>query len=151
MIEDDDIEQVRVKCPECGHLFITHAVGDACVCEECDERFRRFPAIVSGPGDEDPREIVCLVGSREADRVFLSEKERLTLDGAVVFTPGVYGRVTSNAEVVDDIHREKIRMADRVHVITDETDLDRETSAQIAFARRHDKEITYRSGRKPVR
>ena len=38
--------EVTVECPDCGHKFTVHPMGDMTICEECDSRFNRFTNIV---------------------------------------------------------------------------------------------------------
>jgi len=46
------MNNIIVKCPDCGHEFETHDVGDRCECESCGETFWRFQNIVKSDDDE---------------------------------------------------------------------------------------------------
>jgi protein-arginine kinase activator protein McsA len=39
---------VVVQCPECGHEFETHDLGDLVGCGKCDSSFERFDNIIEG-------------------------------------------------------------------------------------------------------
>jgi|SRR5579871_562676 len=105
------------------------------------------PSVSSGRGARLP--IITLCGSTR----FLDEFDRinreLTLKGNVVLSVGAkahhgFGDVSkSKKELLDRIHREKIDLSDEIFVINKNGYIGPSTSAEIRYAKKHKKRISY--------
>lgn len=97
----------------------------------------------------DRPEIVCLCGSTRFEETFHAENRRLTLAGAIVLTVGVFGHddeetVTADQKArLDALHKRKIDLADRVHVLNVDGYVGESTRSEVAYARRHDVPVTW--------
>lgn len=101
-------------------------------------------------------EVITLCGSTKFKAEFMSENQRLTMAGAVVISLGVFGHTdlpdydwTTDASdlkrTLDGLHFQKIRMADRVHVIDRDGYVGESTAREIAYAESLGKPVTYLS------
>lgn len=85
-------------------------------------------------------EVVCLVGSTKFIDVFRSEEKRLTMEGKVVLsvatTKEEFGIIDDSPEkeMLTEIHRRKISMSDRIHVINPNGYCGLHTEEEINFA-----------------
>ena len=68
--------------------------------------------------------IITLCGSTTFKEEFLSEQKRLTLEGNIVISVGLFGHSGDNEawsddtkEMLDDMHKRKIDLADEIFVI----------------------------------
>lgn len=99
----------------------------------------------------DNPEIVCLCGSTKFEDEYHEENERLTRDGKIVLTVGVFGHSEDvdlsddEKEMLDFLHKKKIDLADRVHVINVNQHVGESTESEIEYAKQLDKRITYRN------
>lgn len=97
----------------------------------------------------DRPEIVCLCGSTRFEDTFHAENRRLTLAGAIVLTVGVFGHDDAETITVDQkdrldaLHKRKIDLADRVHVLNVDGYIGESTRSEVAYARRHDVPVTW--------
>ncbi len=91
------------------------------------------------PNVENP-EVVCLCGSTRFKDEFESENQRLTLTGKIVLTVGVFGHADDieftdeDKEMLDALHKRKIDMADRIHVIDVDGYIGESTESEIKYA-----------------
>lgn len=120
------------------------------------------PTVASPAGqDEGAAEVVTLCGSTKFKIEFLAEAQRLTIDGCVVISLGVFGHTdlpeydwTTDASDLkrrlDCLHFQKIRMADRVHVIDPGGYIGESTAREIEYARSLRKPVTYLSRPAPA-
>lgn len=98
---------------------------------------------------DDRPEIVCLCGSTRFKDEYLVENERLTLDGKIVLSVGVFGHADGvtlterDKEQLDGLHKRKIDLADRIHVINPDGYVGDSTRSEIEYAREHDVSITW--------
>ena len=95
-------------------------------------------------------EIVCLCGSTRFEETYREENERLTREGKIVLSVGVFGHADDGPDLsedekaaLDELHERKIDLADRVHVINVDGYVGDSTRSEIAYARAHDVPITW--------
>lgn len=97
---------------------------------------------------DDP-EIVCLCGSTRFKERFRSENERLTRAGKIVLTVGVFGHdddvklSNEEKEMLDELHKRKIDLADRVHILNVDGYVGDSTESEIEYARDTGTEVTF--------
>lgn len=101
--------------------------------------------------------IVTLCGSTRFKEAFLEAQKRLTLEGYIVISVGLFGHSgdsevwegmaentrTRTKEMLDDMHRRKIDMADEIYVINVDDYIGESTRGEIAYAREHGKIVRY--------
>ena len=99
--------------------------------------------------------IVCLCGSTRFWQHFRDEGLRLTLEGKIVLSIGIAAPdsvVLANPqtkagiaqkEMLDELHKRKIDLADEVYVLNVGGYIGKSTRGEIAYAQQHDKEITW--------
>jgi hypothetical protein len=94
-------------------------------------------------------EVVCLCGSTKFKNEFTAENERLTLDGKIVLTVGIFGHADDiefdddEKEMLDALHKRKIDLADRVHVINVNNYIGDSTESEIDYAEERGIPVTY--------
>jgi len=102
-------------------------------------------------------EVVTLCGSTRFKDEFMKEQKRLTLEGKIVISVGLFGHsgdnevwegmsedtLTKTKEMLDDMHKRKIDMADSIHVINVGGYIGSSTKSEIEYAKNHNKKITY--------
>lgn len=97
-------------------------------------------------------EVITLCGSTRFKDDFIKAQEFLTLDGCIVISVGVFGHadnkyeheITSETkEMLDDMHKCKIDMADSIFVINKGDYIGQSTAAEIAYAQATGKQIHY--------
>lgn len=92
--------------------------------------------------------VITLCGSTRFRTEFEEINKRLTLEGNVVISVGCFGHagdVFTNEQKVmlDDIHRQKIEMADEIFVINKDSYIGKSTRAEIEYAEKLGKKINY--------
>ena len=94
--------------------------------------------------------IITLCGSTKFKDDFIKAQKELTLRGNIVISVGLFGHSGdeeawegSNKEMLDRMHKEKIRMADAIYVINKDGYIGKSTKSEIEFARSLGKEILY--------
>lgn len=93
----------------------------------------------------DRPEIVCLCGSiRFADAMRAANRD-LTLAGVIVLAPGEADEVISDEQktALDELHRRKIDLADRVLVVNPGGYVGESTNREIAYARAAGKPVSF--------
>lgn len=96
-------------------------------------------------------EVVCLCGSTRFKDEYIREQKRLTLEGKIVLTVGLFGHADDvdllerDKEMLDELHKRKIDRADRVHVIDVNGYVGDSTSSEIKYAERRGIPITWYS------
>ncbi len=92
--------------------------------------------------------VVALCGSTRFKEEFLEEQKRLTLEGNVVISVGLFGHSgdnevwenmpedtkTETKHMLDDIHKQKIDMADCIYVINPGGYIGKSTWSEISYA-----------------
>ena len=94
--------------------------------------------------------IITLCGSTRFKDEFLSEQKRLTLEGNIVISVGLFGHSgdrevwsDSTKEMLDDMHKRKIDLADEIFVINVGGYIGSSTRSEIEYAVSTDKPISY--------
>lgn len=93
--------------------------------------------------------VITLCGSTRFKDDFIRLQKELTLVGNIVISVGVFGHAESEIitdeqkEMLDDIHKEKIKMSDAIYVINRNGYIGSSTKSEIDFARQLNKEIIY--------
>ena len=94
--------------------------------------------------------IITLCGSTKFKEEFLTEQKRLTLEGNIVISVGLFGHsgdaeamLESTKEMLDDMHKRKIDMADEIFVINPGRYIGTSTKSEIEYAKKIGKPISY--------
>lgn len=97
---------------------------------------------------DDP-EVVCLCGSTRFKDQYRAENRRLTMAGKIVLSVGLFGHADGHEftdeekEMLDVLHKRKIDLADRIHVINVGGYIGDSTQSEIEYARETGTKITY--------
>ena len=101
--------------------------------------------------------VITLCGSTRFKDAFMEAQKRLTLEGNIVISVGLFGHsgdqevwdgmdegtLSKTKEMLDDMHKRKIDMADEIFVINVGGYIGDSTRAEIEYAKKHDKEVKY--------
>ena len=94
--------------------------------------------------------VVTLCGSTRFKEQFLEAQKRLTLEGNIVISVGLFGHSGDNEvwtegtkEMLDDMHKRKIDMADEIFVINVGGYIGSSTRSEIEYAQAHGKTVNY--------
>ncbi|MBR6689466.1 MAG: hypothetical protein IKL68_05570 [Clostridia bacterium] len=101
--------------------------------------------------------VITLCGSTKFKDEFLREQKRLTLDGNIVISVGLFGHsgdkevwenmdegtLTKTKEMLDDMHKRKIDMADEIFVINVNGYIGESTKSEISYAESTGKTVNY--------
>ena len=94
--------------------------------------------------------VITLCGSTRFKDQFLEAQKRLTLEGNIVISVGLFGHsgdedvwTEGTKEMLDNMHKRKIDMADAIYVINVGGYIGESTRSEIDYATRHGKEILY--------
>ena len=101
--------------------------------------------------------IVTLCGSTRFKNEFMEVQKRLTLEGNIVISVGLFGysgdsavwenlddgTLTKTKEMLDDMHKRKIDMADEIFVINVGGYIGDSTRSEIEYAKVHGKKVNY--------
>lgn len=94
--------------------------------------------------------VITLCGSTRFKDEFLRIQKKLTLEGHIVISVGLFGHSgdneswnIDNKEMLNDMHRSKIDMADEIFVINVGGYIGESTKSEIAYAESKGKTITY--------
>lgn len=94
--------------------------------------------------------IITLCGSTRFKEQFLEAQRRLTLDGNIVISVGLFGHSGDEEvwkpgvkEMLDDMHLRKIDLADEIFVINVDGYVGESTRREIAYAKQMGKCVTY--------
>lgn len=94
--------------------------------------------------------VITLCGSTKFKDEFLREQKRLTLEGNIVISVGLFGHSGDNEvfdegvkEMLDDMHKRKIDMADEIFVINVNGYIGSSTKSEIEYALTNNKIVTY--------
>lgn len=99
--------------------------------------------------------VITLCGSTKFKDEFLDMQAKLTLEGNIVISVGVFGHAgdadkyginylsSDEKTMLDDIHKRKIDMADAICVINKNGYVGESTRSEIAYAREHGKEVMW--------
>jgi hypothetical protein len=101
--------------------------------------------------------VITLCGSTKFKDVFLEVQKRLTLEGKIVISVGLFGHsgdnevwegkaedvVTETKKMLDDMHKRKIDMADEIFVINVDGYIGESTKSEIEYAIANNKKVNY--------
>ena len=93
---------------------------------------------------------MTLWGSTRFKEQFLEAQKRLTLEGNIVISVGLFGHsgdeevwTEGTKEMLDNMHKRKIDMADSIYVINVGGYIGESTRSEIEYATRNGKEVEY--------
>ena len=101
--------------------------------------------------------IITLCGSTRFKDAFMETQKRLTLEGNIVISVGLFGHsgdnevwenmdegtLTRTKEMLDDMHKRKIDMADEIYVINVGGYIGSSTRSEIEYAKVTGKPVRY--------
>ena len=101
--------------------------------------------------------VITLCGSTRFKDEFYETQKRLTLEGNIVISVGLFGHsgdedvwenmdegtLTKTKEMLDDMHKRKIDMADEIFVINVGGYIGDSTKSEIEYAKAHGKKVNY--------
>lgn len=101
--------------------------------------------------------VITLCGSTRFKDEFMEAQKRLTLEGNIVISVGLFGHsgdhevwenmdegtMTATKEMLDDMHKRKIDMADEIFVINVGGYIGESTRSEIEYAKKTGKAIRY--------
>ncbi len=101
--------------------------------------------------------VITLCGSTRFKDAFMEAQKRLTLDGNIVISVGLFGHagdaevwenmdegtLTKTKEMLDDMHKRKIDLSDAIYVINVGGYIGESTRSEIEYARMTGKSIEY--------
>ena len=104
--------------------------------------------------------VVTLCGSTRFKEQFMEAQKRLTLEGNIVISVGLFGHagdqevwdgmdegtLSKTKEMLDDMHKRKIDMADEIYVINVGGYIGDSTRSEIQYAEAHGKPVRYYQG-----
>ena len=103
---------------------------------------------ISSPPRKYP--VITLCGSTRFKEQFLEAQKRLTLEGNIVISVGLFGHsgddevwTEGTKEMLDDMHKRKIDMADGIFVINVGGYIGQSTRSEIDYALAHGKTVEY--------
>lgn len=98
----------------------------------------------------DRYKIITLCGSTRFRDEFISEQKRLTLEGNIVISVGLFGHAGDNEvwsedtkDMLDDMHKRKIDLADEIYVINVGGYIGSSTRSEIEYAEKTKKAVKY--------
>ena len=101
--------------------------------------------------------VITLCGSTRFKDEFMEAQKRLTLQGNIVISVGLYGHagdqevwdgmdegtLSKTKEMLDDMHKRKIDMADAIYVLNKGGYIGDSTRSEIEYAKRTGKGVEY--------
>ncbi len=101
--------------------------------------------------------VITLCGSTKFKDEFIREQKRLTLEGNIVISVGLFGHsgdkevwenmndgtLTKTKQMLDDMHKRKIDMADEIFVINKGGYIGTSTRGEIEYAMATGKKVVY--------
>lgn len=94
--------------------------------------------------------VITLCGSTRFKEQFLEAQKRLTLEGNIVISVGLFGHSGDNEvwtegakQMLDDMYKRKIDLADSIYVINVGGYIGESTRSEIEYARKNGKRIEY--------
>lgn len=101
--------------------------------------------------------VITLCGSTRFKNEFMEVQKRLTLEGNIVISVGLFGHsgdnevwenmdegtLTRTKEMLDDMHKRKIDMADEIFVINVGGYIGSSTQSEIEYAKANGKTVRY--------
>ena len=94
--------------------------------------------------------VITLCGSTRFKEQYLEAQKRLTLAGNIVISVGLFGHsgddevwTEGTKEMLDDMHKRKIDMADSIYVINPGGYIGQSTRSEIKYAKANGKQVNY--------
>jgi len=94
--------------------------------------------------------VITLCGSTRFKEEFMKVQKELTLQGNIVISVGLFGHsgddevwTEGTKEMLDDMHKRKIDMADEIFVINVGDYIGSSTRSEIEYAEKHGKKVNY--------
>lgn len=101
--------------------------------------------------------VITLCGSTRFKDEFIEAQKKLTLEGNIVISVGLFGHsgddevwdgmdegtLSKTKEMLDDMHKRKIDMADSIYVINPGGYIGESTRSEIEYAINHGKRVFY--------
>ena len=101
--------------------------------------------------------VITLCGSTRFKKEFMEAQKTLTLKGNIVISVGLFGHsgdsevwenmdegtLTKTKEMLDDMHKRKIDMADEIFVINVGGYIGESTKSEIEYAKKTGKKVNY--------
>ena len=94
--------------------------------------------------------VITLCGSTRFKDAFMEAQKRLTLEGNIVISVGLFGHSGDNEvwtegtkQMLDDMHKRKIDMADSIYVINVGGYIGESTRTEIEYAIKNGKKVEY--------
>lgn len=94
--------------------------------------------------------VITLCGSAKFKDDFIREQKRLTLEGNIVISVGMFEHSGDNEvfdgnvkEMLDDMHKRKIDMADEIFVINKGGYVGSSTKSEIEYAMKTNKKVVF--------
>ena len=94
--------------------------------------------------------VITLCGSTRFKDDFFREQKRLSLEGNIVISVGLFGHAGDNEvftegvkEMLDDMHKRKIDLADEIFVINKNGYIGESTKSEIEYAIKTNKTVNY--------
>jgi len=94
--------------------------------------------------------IITLCGSTKFKEQFLQEQKRLTLEGNIVISVGLFGHSGDNEvwdenikKMLDEMHKRKIDLADEIFVVNVNGYIGSSTKNEIEYAKQSKKPVNY--------
>lgn len=97
-----------------------------------------------------PYKIITLCGSTKFKEQYLEAQKRLTLEGNIVISVGLFGHsgddevwTEGTKAMLDDMHKRKIDLADEIFVVNVGGYIGESTRSEIAYAMENGKVVKY--------
>jgi hypothetical protein len=94
--------------------------------------------------------VITLCGSKKFKDEFIAEQKRLTLEGNIVISVGLFGHsgddevwAERTKPMLDDMHKRKIDLADEIFVINVSGYIGSSTRSEIEYALKTNKPVKY--------
>lgn len=94
--------------------------------------------------------VITLCGSTKFKQQFYEVQKKLTLEGNIVISVGLFGHSGDDEvwsegtkEMLDDMHKRKIDMADEIFVINVDGYIGTSTKSEIEYAKKMGKVVNY--------
>lgn len=94
--------------------------------------------------------VITLCGSTRFKELFLEAQKRLTLEGNIVISVGLFGHsgdeevwTPGTKEMLDNMHKRKIDMADAIYVINPGGYIGESARSEIEYAKANGKKVLY--------
>lgn len=94
--------------------------------------------------------VITLCGSTRFKEDFMREQKRLTLEGYIVISVGLFGHSgddevwsDNKKQMLDDMHKRKIDMCDEIYVINVNNYIGESTRSEIEYAIKYRKKVNY--------